>query len=116
MCTRRVASWLSLATCFTLCGCASNLTYERWATLHQGATPETVEATLGEPWQKADGTWVYHDPDRGITASIFFEHDTMIGKEWADPDRGIAGSNPRVTQPGDAEEIRVQRIEEAESH
>jgi len=107
---RRYAAVAALGV--MICGCARQLTYERWNTLHNGATPEAVEATLGEPWQRMDDTWLYHDRGRGITATIYFERDRMTGKQWADPDRGVVGSNPRVRQPGDAEELRVQAIEE----
>ena len=106
-------AWCSLVlgTVLFASGCTQTLTYERWDTLYDGATPEVVQGTLGDPWQESDEKGIYHDTDRGITATIFFEDDEMIGKEWADPDRGFVGSNPHIAQPGDSDELRIQKFD-----
>ena len=36
----------------------------------------------------------------------------MTGKQWADPDRGIVGSNPRIKSEADAEVTRIQTIDD----
>jgi hypothetical protein len=92
-------------------GCAQKLTHDRWETIHNGASPDVVEATLGEPWERMDNQWIYHDEDRGITANVYFDERGVIGKKWADPDRGIEGSNPNVNEPGESEETRVRKME-----
>ncbi len=91
-------------------GCAEKLTYQRWETIHDGASSDVVRATLGDPWQKTDMAWVYNDSDRHITAFVYFEGDKVIGKTWEDPEHGMQGKSPNVNQPGDAEEIKVQTI------
>ena len=45
---KRVIGLAALAACLTLLGCARTLTFERWSTLHNGVSPDAVEATLGE--------------------------------------------------------------------
>lgn len=93
-----------------LAGCAEKLTYERWQTIADGMGPEAVEQTLGEPWHKADNTWVYWNDEKGITAKIYFAGDKVSGKTWAD-DRGIVGSSPNVSDPGDAEDLKIQKFD-----
>ena len=108
----RLMKWISISAGLVLCGCAEKLTYERFQTIEEGVSSrDAVEATLGKPWQKTGSEWIYHDPDRGITSSVFFEDDTVSGKTWADPDRGMVGQSPNVKQPGDADRTRVQKIE-----
>lgn len=93
-------------------GCSQKLTYERWATIQPGDSEEVVAATLGEPADKpSDMTWLYLDPDRNITAYIYFDDAQVIGKTWADPERGMIGQSPKVNQPGDMERQTYQKIE-----
>jgi hypothetical protein len=92
------------------CGC-SKLKYENWQTIHVGtATPEAVEATLGEPWKKADHTWVYNDPDRGITAMVKFKDEKAVGKVWADAERGMETVGEQPDQPGETEQTHIQQV------
>ena len=82
-----------VAAVLCVCGC-SKLTYERWQTIHVGtATPECVEATLGEPWKKADGTWVYNEPDQSITAMVKFK-DTRFGQVVGDANAAAPRRQP----------------------
>ncbi len=91
-------------------GCAQKLTYERWETITEGQSRDAVQAVLGDPAERLDMRWMYLDPDRGITADIYFDQTKVIGKTWADPKRGICGKSPNVNQPGDAEEHNYQKI------
>ena len=100
------------AATFAAAGCAEKLTYERWQTIHNGAPPAAVEQTLGEPWEKLEMAWEYHDADRLITAAIYFQNDQVIGKTWEDPEHGMRGENPNVSQPGDAHEVRINKLNE----
>ncbi len=92
-------------------GCSQKLTYERWDAISEGDSPEVVQAVLGEPVEKLDMRWMYMDPDRGVTADIYFGDSKVIGKTWADPDRGMVGKSPHVNQPGDSDQIRLRKIE-----
>lgn len=92
-------------------GCAQKLTYEHWSSIENGASPEEVAAVLGDPWQRTSDTWIYQDADRGITANIYFKDKQVIGKKWGDPQRGIEGGSPYVTQPGEEHSIRARTIE-----
>jgi len=93
-----------------LYGC-SKLTYERYQTIHQGAPRTAVEATLGKPTTAFDQRWQYHDPDRQITADIYFDDQGVISKTWISPEHGWEGESPHVTQPGDVEQTRTRKIE-----
>ncbi|HOW69271.1 MAG TPA: hypothetical protein PKY77_01620 [Phycisphaerae bacterium] len=99
------------AVSLLLPGCSEKLTYQRWETIHDGMNPEAVEATLGEPWHKTDKTWLYSDDDRGIYAHIYFDGGKVISKKWTSPEVGIKGRSPNVNQPGDAEEVKVQKLD-----
>ena len=109
--TIRFKQWGLAAAVLVLCGCAEKLTYQRFETIHEGASRAAVEATLGEPWQTTGQEWIYYDADRGITAHVYFDDEDVIGKTWADPERGMVGKTPHVSQPGEAEQIRVRKIE-----
>lgn len=102
--------WTVLAGILCACGC-SKFTYEHWQTIQVGsATPEAVQATLGDPWKKADGTWVYNDPDQNATAMIKFKDNKVVGKEWADAKRGMETLGEQPTKPGDGENLHIQTI------
>lgn len=108
--TSRLRQWMVAAAVLFVCGC-SKLTYDNWQTIHVGtATSDAVEATLGDPWKKVDGTWVYSDTDRGITAMIKFRDDKVVGKEWADADRGMETVGEQPDEPGEAEQMHIQQI------
>ncbi|GMU21321.1 MAG: hypothetical protein AMXMBFR13_14140 [Phycisphaerae bacterium] len=94
-----------------VCGCSQKLTYERFQTIHVGATPEAVEGTLGKPWQRTDNAWIYLDMDREISATVYLEENQVTGTHWQDPEHGMVGSSPNVRQPGESERIRAQKIE-----
>ncbi|MBI4580598.1 MAG: hypothetical protein HY718_12900 [Planctomycetes bacterium] len=102
--------WIVAAAVIAACGC-SKLTYENWQTIQVGsASQDLVKATLGEPWKTVDGTWVYNDPDRHITAMVKFSDDKVIGKEWADAERGMETVGEQPDQPGESERLRIQEI------
>lgn len=102
--------WMVAALVLLACGC-TKLTYERWQTIHVGtASPEVVKATLGDPWKVAYDTWVYSDTDRGITAMVKFRDEKVVGKTWADVDRGMETAGEQPDMPGDTEEVHVQEI------
>jgi len=109
--TKLMAYGLILLIGLTAVGCAEKLTYQRWETVHDGMASDTVQATLGKPWQTTDQTWVYYDQDRSITAMIYFDQGKVVGKRWQDPQRGIQGKNPNVNQPGESERIEVRTIQ-----
>src|SRR5690606_23251969 len=93
-----------------VCGC-SKLTYDNWRTIHVGSeSPEAVRATLGERWEKVGQTWVYNDVDRGVTAMIKFADNRVVGKEWADAERGVETVGEQPDEPGDTEEIRIRQV------
>lgn len=94
-----------------LIGCAEKLTYQRWETIHDGMSPEAVEATLGKPWHKTDKMWLYSNDDKGVYAHIYFDGDKVISKKWTSPELGIKGKSPDVNKPGDAEEVKVQKFD-----
>ncbi len=101
---------MAVAGVLLFAGC-SKLKYENWETIHVGtATPEAVEATLGEPWKKVNGTWVYNEPDRGITAMIKFKDNKVVGKEWADAERGQETKGEQPDEPGEAEQLHIQQV------
>ncbi|MBP7935279.1 MAG: hypothetical protein KA354_11585 [Phycisphaerae bacterium] len=99
------------AVSLLLLGCAEKLTYPRWETIHDGMSPEAVEATLGVPWHKTDKMWLYSDDERGIYAHIYFDGDKVISKKWTSPEEGIKGKSPNVNKPGEAEEVKVQELD-----
>lgn len=103
--------WLLAGLGLILVGCAQKLTYERWDTIQQGESPEVVKAILGKPLEQGDTRWLYHDADRGITADIYFQDAKVIGKTWADPDRGMCGKSPLVNQPGDVDKHEYRKVE-----
>lgn len=107
----RLGLCVSVLLACLLCGCAQKLTYERWQSIHTGDEPPVVEALLGEPVEKLDMRWLYMDPDRGISADIYFQEDRVIGKTWSDPDRGMVGQSPHVNQPGDSDTLRYRKVE-----
>lgn len=102
---------LIAATGLLLVGCADKLTYQRWETIHDGMSPEAVKATLGKPWHETDRMWLYSDDDKGIYAHIYFEGNKVVGKKWTSPELGIKGKSPDVSKPGDAEEVKVQKLD-----
>ncbi|NLX22225.1 MAG: hypothetical protein GXY55_11250 [Phycisphaerae bacterium] len=107
----RIKVWLGLIMCgLLLAGCAEKLTFERWQTIHDGMHSDAVTATLGEPWQTTEQTWIYSDENRGVTAMVYFRDDAVIGKTWQSPEHGTQGTSPNVNQPGESEEIRVRTI------
>jgi hypothetical protein len=95
-------------------GCAEKLTYERWKTIHIGAPTEAVEETLGDPWEREFGTWVYYDSDRSVTATaIFDEEGKLIKKTWNSPD--IQDQEPEMgLEPGQSEETNVKEFDIAQ--
>lgn len=108
--TSHMSLWVLPALALLACGC-SKLTYERWRTIDVGtATPESVEATLGDPWKKVDNTWIYNDADQNVTAMIKFSGDRVVGKEWADAERGMETVGQQPDEPGEAESTHVQQI------
>jgi hypothetical protein len=110
MMTSHWRGWTLAGLVLIACGC-SKLTYERWQTVNVGtASPEAVKATLGEPWKTVNNTWVYNDPDRGVTAMVKFKDSKVVGKEWADANRGLETVGEQPTVPGDAEKIHVQQV------
>lgn len=96
---------------FLFLGCSQKLTYDRWELIRDGQSPDAVQATLGEPVEKLDMSWLYMDADRGVTANIYFQENKVIGKTWCDPDRGMQGKSPHVNEPGDREDLKYQKIE-----
>lgn len=106
--------WMGLliaVVLMTAFGCSQKLTYERWQTISVGNSSSTaVEATLGEPWKKAGETWVYNDPDRGVTAMIKLRDDKVVGKEWADAKRGMETIGEQPDEPNEAEHLRIQQV------
>jgi hypothetical protein len=91
-------------------GCAEKLTYARWQTIHDGASSDVVEATLGKPWQTTDQTWVYYDQDKSVTVMVYLDKGKVIGTTWQSPEHGMQGKSPHVNQPGDSEQIKAQTI------
>ncbi len=91
-------------------GCAEKLTYERWQTIHDGATADVVEAALGKPWQTTEQTWVYYDQDKAVTVMVYFDKNQVIGTTWQSPEHGMKGKSPSVNRPGDSEQIKAQSI------
>ncbi len=104
--------WLIAVAGLAVAGCAPKFTYERWQTVHIGATPEVVTATLGDPWQRQDRTWVYYDTDRQITATMIFTADKLARATWSGPDHPMEARGELIDQPGQAEEIKVQTIDQ----
>ena len=102
--------WLAAGAVLLVCGCAQKLTYQRWEMVNTGDSPDVVKATLGEPWQKTDMTWVYSDDDRHVTAFIYFRDAKVNGKRWEDPEHGSQGASPNVNQPGDAEKLNIKTV------
>lgn len=109
--TANCTKGLVVGLILVVCGCAQKLTYERWQTIHDGTTPEVVKATLGEPFQTTEQTWVYQDSDHTITAFIYFKDGQVIGKQWKDLQRGIEGDDPHVKEPGESSTFKSQKIE-----
>lgn len=108
--TSHLALLAMAATVLVACGC-SKLTYQHWKTINVGtSTPQAVEATLGDPWKKVDSTWIYNEPDRGVTAMVKFSSDRVVGKTWADADRGLETIGEQPDEPGETEEIHVQQV------
>lgn len=102
--------WSLACAVLFACGC-SKLTYENWRTIDVGtASPEAVEATLGDPWKKIDDTWIYNDTDKNVTARIQFSKNRVVGKEWADADRGLETVGEQPDEPGEAREIHIQEV------
>lgn len=92
-------------------GCAEKLTYERWQTINLGASPDEVEETLGKPWEREFGTWVYYDSDRNVTATtIFGEDGKLMKKTWNSPDIQDE-EGELITQPGQSEETNVKKFD-----
>ena len=104
------AAMVPTAALLCACGC-SKLTYDRWQTIQVGqATPEAVEATLGEPWKKADNTWVYSDTDREITATVTFKDNKVDGTEWTAPKHALEHRGGHPLQPGESDHLHVQEV------
>ncbi len=94
-----------------LAGC-SKLTFDHYQMVYDGQGKDGVRNTLGDPFEDTGNTFIYYDADRQINASVYFDDDgNTIGKEWHDPEHGQHGDNPRVNEPGDAEQIKVRKIE-----
>ena len=109
----RTTNWtrgLVAVAVLAACGC-SKLTYERYQTIHDGASRDAVRATLGKPSTALDQKWLYNDFDREITCEIYFEGDKVIGSWWSDPNHPMEGKSPHVNKPGEAEHSKVQKIE-----
>ncbi len=107
---KRWAIMAAVAAVAVVCGC-SKLTYDNWQTVQVGsASQDVVKATLGDPWKTVDNTWVYNDPDRGVTAMIKFKDDKVVGKEWSDGKRGLETVGEQPTEPGQSEEIHIKQI------
>ena len=111
----RIQGWrlgLAAGGLLVLTGCSQKLTYERWQTLHVGASPEAVELTLGEPWKIADDTWVYSDDDRGISSTVTFSDSKMAHTQWHDPQHVGAeiGEKPAL-KPGESDEMKIQEFD-----
>lgn len=108
----KTVRWMSIVPLAILfLGCSQKLTYERWELVREGQSPDAVQATLGDPVEKLDMSWLYVDPDRGITADIYFQDDKVVGKRWCDPDRGMQGKSPNVNESGDREDLKYKKIE-----
>jgi len=108
--TSLLARLAIVAAVLFACGC-SKLTYENWQMIQVGSeSPEAVKAMLGKPWRQVDQTWIYNEPDRGVTAMIKFADNRVVGKEWADADRGMETIGEQPDDPGDMEEIRIRRV------
>lgn len=106
----RKAGWMTFAT-LLLAGCAEKLTYDRWQTIYVGQSQDGVEETLGDPTEKLEMRWMYHDNDRCINADIYFQDCKVIGKTWSDPRHGMQGKSPLVNQPGDADVHKYRKTE-----
>ena len=115
---------VALAGLLTVTGC-SKFTYQNWNKIRVGTdTTNEVRSILGDPWRASDGesttevstpananTWVYSDTDRNVTAIIRFREQTVVAKEWADPEHGLLQEGEKITQPGSSEQIRVRATE-----
>lgn len=111
---RLIAGLMTGGILLMVTGCAEKLTYERWKTLNLGDSTEAVEKTLGKPWEREFGTWVYYDSDRNVTATaIFDENGKLLKKTWLSPDIQD-GQGDLLTEPGQSEEINVREFDIAQ--
>ena len=75
-------------------GC-TKLTFENWQLIREGQSKIVVQKTLGEPTIMLKDNWVWNDPDRAITANVWYNAEgKVIAKQWVSAKRGDHGGPP----------------------
>jgi len=98
-------------------GCEQKLTYRNFELVHEGASPLSVEKTLGEPWVKVNDQWTWNDSERSIVAHIWYNKPgsavdaKVIAKQWIDPKRGSVGGPPGGQGEVIRQETRIMTVE-----
>lgn len=93
-----------------LVGCQQKFTRDRFEMIKADVDQKyDVEQILGEPEFRVPGEWYYENQEDHYAARIFFEGDTVVGKEWMDARSGEwDGSHPQM-QGEPAGESRMDR-------
>ncbi len=91
-----------LAALVLLTGCARQFTRERYDMIRKGVdNKEDVRRILGKPASDLGDQWFYDDPDRHISALIYFDASGVVSaKQWPDSETGSwEGENPHANPP-----------------
>lgn len=99
---RNAMCGLGLLALVALVGC-DTVTLERFNTIRQGDSRESVEATLGPPTTKIPDMSRWARPDRQIEVFIRFDEGGKVtSKNWVDPEHQYVDDLGGAKSDGDS--------------